>query len=170
MTLPHRTRRTGGAMHHSYSWDVEDIATFKTHPSLISKSSPELRYGHFSDSAESLAAAPSVFEQLSVAFDSFCGHVPLLQNSTFRTPCPSVVNADFQFGGVVCVSLVAGLPTISEVAHMSHALGPPHGKAKIARSISLLSFDFYISKYPAKRVSQGAPGEIAHMGNLRNRR
>ena len=103
---------------------------------LLPKSSPELRYGNFSDSTESLAAAPSVFEQLSVVFDSFCGHVPLLQNSTFHTPCPSVVNADFQFRGVVCVSLVAGLPAILEVAHMSHALGPPHGKAKIAGSIS----------------------------------
>ena len=109
-----------------------------------------------------LAAAPSVFEQLSVGFDRFCGHVPLLQNSTFRTPCPSVVNADFQFGGVVCQLNVAGLPAILEDAHMSHARGPPRGKAKIARSISLFSFGYCTSKYPAKRVSQGAPGEIAH--------
>ena len=116
-----------------------------------------------------LAAAPSVFEQLSVGFDRFCGHVPLLQNSTFRTPYPSVVNADFQFGGVVCQLNVAGLPAILEDAHMSHALGPPRGKAKIARSISSFSFGYCTSKYPAKRVSQGAPGEIAHMGILQNR-
>ena len=77
VTLPHRTRRIGGAMHRSHPWDVEDIATFKTHPSLMSESSPARSYDRFSDSAESLAAAPSVFEQLSVVFDSFSGHVPL---------------------------------------------------------------------------------------------
>ena len=156
-------------MHQFHPWDVEDIATFKTHPSLMSESPPVRSYDHFSDFAGSLAAAPSVFEQLSVVFDSFCGHVPLLQNSTFRTPCPSVVNADFQFGGVVCQLNVAGLPAILEDAHMSHARGPPRGKAKIARSISLFSFGYCTSKYPAKRVSQGAPGEIAHMGILQNR-
>ena len=64
-------------MHQFHPWDVEDIATFKTHPSLMSESSPARSYDRFSDSAESLAAAPSVFEQLSVVFDSFSGHVPL---------------------------------------------------------------------------------------------
>ena len=64
-------------MHQFHPWDVEDIATFKTHPSLMSESSPVRSYDHFSDFAGSLAAAPSVFEQLSVVFDSFSGHVPL---------------------------------------------------------------------------------------------
>ena len=36
-------------MHQFHPWDVEDIATFKTHPSLMSESSPELRYDHFGD-------------------------------------------------------------------------------------------------------------------------
>ena len=169
VTLPHRTRRIDGAMHRDHPCDVEDIETDKTRPSWVSASSPERSYDRFSDSAESLAAAPSVFEQLSVGFDSFCGHVPLLQNSTFRTPCPNVLNVDFQFWGFICQLIIVGPYAISEDAHMSHPLGPPHGKAQIARSISLHCFDFCTSKYPAKRVSQGAPGEIAHMGILQNR-
>ena len=131
-------------MHCDHSRDVEGVATFKTHQRSASESSPVRSYDHFSDSAGSLAAAPSVFEQLSEVFDRFCGHVPLLQNSTFRTLCPSVLNVDFQFGGFICLSIVVGPYAISEDAHMSHPLGPPHGEAKIARSISLLSFDFYI--------------------------
>ena len=110
-------------MHQFHPWDVEDIATFKTHPSLMSESSPARSYDRFSDSAESLAAAPSVFEQLSVVFDSFCGHVPLLQNSTFRTPCPSVVNADFQFGGVFWRWSLVGSYAILEDAHMGDFSG-----------------------------------------------
>ena len=109
--LAHLTRCIGGVMHHCKPWDVEDVASFTTHQRSASESSPVQSYVHFGDRRSKkaplsclalraiLAAAPSVFEQLSVGFDRFCGHVPLLQNSTFRTPCPSVVNADFQFGG-----------------------------------------------------------------------
>jgi hypothetical protein len=58
--LPRRTvtRRIGGAMHRSHPWDVEDIATFKTHQRSASESSPERSYDRFSDFTEIQATAP----------------------------------------------------------------------------------------------------------------
>ena len=49
VTLPHGTRCIGGDMHCDHSRDVEGVATFKTHPSLMSESSPEMSYGKFGD-------------------------------------------------------------------------------------------------------------------------
>ena len=41
-------------MHRNHPCDVEDIETFETRPSLMSESSPELRYGHLRGSSASL--------------------------------------------------------------------------------------------------------------------